>query len=159
MIRLAIQDDIHEIMRVYDIAKQYMYDNGNKYQWLNGYPQREKIEKDIKKQEAYVIEEDNKIHGVFIMLLDGDPLYNIIEGNWLNDEPYAAIHRVGSDGQIKGIFDSIVGFAKEKCDNLRIDTHECNHTMQHVIMKNGFQHCGIVYMEDKTARLAYHLKK
>lgn len=38
---------------------------------------------------------------------------------------------------------------------MRIDTHENNKVMQHLIKKNGFQECGIIYVEDGSPRIAY----
>ena len=48
-VRNANMDDIEQIMEVYCLAKQYMVDSGNTTQWVNGYPSREMIEKDIDK--------------------------------------------------------------------------------------------------------------
>lgn len=41
-------------------------------------------------------------------------------------------------------------------DNVRIDTHEKNTTMQHQVEKNGFTRCGIIYLENGAPRIAYH---
>ncbi len=39
--------------------------------------------------------------------------------------------------------------------NFRIDTHNDNKIMQHVIEKNGFIRCGIIYVKDGSPRIAY----
>ena len=31
-----------------------------------------------------------------------DPDYQVIEGAWLNEEPYGVVHRITSDGTVKG---------------------------------------------------------
>ncbi len=74
---------------------------------------------------------------------------------WKDNSPYGTIHRVASDGSEKGVFESIVAFARERHKHLRIDTHEQNTTMQHVIQKNGFEYCGIIYLANGDARRAY----
>ena len=43
----------------------------------------------------------------------------------------------------------------EQCGNLKIDTHEDNVVMQHVLEKNGFERCGKIYTHDGTPRIAY----
>lgn len=39
--------------------------------------------------------------------------------------------------------------------NIRIDTHADNKTMQHLIEADGFTRCGIIYIADGTPRIAY----
>ena len=38
---------------------------------------------------------------------------------------------------------------------MRIDTHKDNKTMQRLILKNGYEYCGIIFVEDGTERLAF----
>lgn len=42
-----------------------------------------------------------------------------------------------------------------KIHSIRIDTHEDNKPMQRLIEKNGFKYCGIIYLNDKSKRLAF----
>ena len=54
----------------------------------------------------------------------------------------------------------ICDYCKEDFDNLRIDTHDDNKKMQHLIEKNGFIRCGIIYVYDGSPRIAYqYIKK
>ena len=46
-------------------------------------------------------------------------------------------------------------FQKKKIGHLRIDTHADNHIMQHLILKNGFEQCGIIHIADGSERIAY----
>ena len=69
------------------------------------------------------------------------------------------IHRVASDGSKRGIVEQIVDFAKGKVNLLRIDTHEDNKIMQKVIERQNFKRLGIIYLEDKSARILYELKE
>ncbi len=46
-------------------------------------------------------------------------------------------------------------YCSKEIKHLRIDTHQDNKIMQHVILKNGFTYCGIIYTGDGSPRLAY----
>ena len=160
MIRLAEQKDMDDILRVYDTARAFMQASGNTKQWVNGYPQRELLESDIARDNLFLIEENGAIHAVFAFILGNDPAYNYIEdGHWLNDKPYGTIHRIASDGQIKGMFTRAFDFCRSKMDEIRIDTHHDNKTMQHVVAKHGFKRCGIIYLENGAPRIAYQYSK
>jgi len=56
---------------------------------------------------------------------------------------------------ITGVVKMAVDYCKKTISNLRIDTHEDNKTMQHVLSKLGFSRCGIIYIEDGSPRIAY----
>lgn len=160
-IRPATVNDIDTILTVYDCARQTMRDNGNDAQWINGYPSPDLVSEDIEHGESYVIEgDDGLVHGVFMFALGDDPTYNTIEdGAWLNDEPYGVIHRIGTDGRIRGALSAAVDFALQQTDNLRIDTHARNNAMRCALSKAGFRQCGTIYCQDGTARIAFHLCK
>lgn len=158
-IRKAEQSDLDSILSVYAIAREYMRKTGNPNQWGTNKPQRELLEEDIQKGELFVGEStDGNIHFVFAFILGGDPTYLYIEnGSWLSDEPYGTIHRVASDGAVKGVVKLVVDYCRNTISNIRIDTHENNKTMQHVLEKSGFVKCGIIYLSDGAPRIAYQL--
>ncbi|KPU42971.1 hypothetical protein OXPF_34020 [Oxobacter pfennigii] len=156
MMRLAKYEDLDKIMDIYAIARKYMADNGNVMQWGETYPEREMLEDDIMNKQLFVYEEGDKIHGVFAFMIGPDETYSYIEkGSWKNNDLYGTIHRIAGDGAVKGIFSQCLDFCKERISNLRIDTHNDNHTMQHLIEKYGFEKCGIIYVQDGTPRIAY----
>ena len=158
MIRLARVEDLNAILAVYEAARRYMRENGNPTQWGESYPERSMLEEDIRRRQLYVDEQEGAIHGAFAFILGEDPTYAYIEdGAWLNDAPYGTIHRVAGDGAVKGTFDRCLAFCKGRSQELRIDTHRDNLTMQHLIERSGFARCGIVYMEDGSPRIAYQL--
>ena len=157
-VRSATLEDIGQIMEVYRYAKEYMVASGNPNQWIKGYPSKEIIEKDINKQQFYVCEEKGQIHGAFMFFVGEESTYQVIEqGAWKNDEQYGTIHRLGSDGKCKRIFEECLAFCRKKHENLRADTHRDNKTMQHLLEKHGFERCGIIYVADGSPRIAYHL--
>ena len=155
MIRLATTFDLPHIFEVYAVARQLMRGSGNPTQWGNHFPPEELLRSDIPKEQLYVVERDGVIHAAFALVFGEDPSYGYIEGAWRKNEPYAAIHRVGSDGS-GGIFGEVIAFCREKSPYLRIDTHHDNRVMQHIVEKHGFRESGVVYMhDDGTPRIAY----
>lgn len=158
-VRNAKSEDLAEVMRCVEAARNYMRANGNPHQWTDGYPSEELLTNDIKNQQLYVcVGDDDKIHGVFAFIIGADPTYAYIEnGAWLNDEPYGAIHRIGSDGEAKGIFAAAINYCKGQIKNLRIDTHEKNQTMRYLLAKHGFKEVGTIYIEDGSPRIAFQL--
>jgi len=158
MIRHAAYDDLTRIMEVFDTAKRYMRSEGNMDQWINGYPSIELLKEDISRENLYVMTDDtDRIYACFVLVFGKDPTYEkIYEGNWLNDESYATIHRIASDGTNKHILKTACEYAEDLIDNIRIDTHRDNKTMQGACLKNGFTKCGIIYIADGSERIAYH---
>lgn len=155
-IRNAVADDLEQIMNIYKYAQDYMIRTGNPTQWGHFYPTADLIRSDIHKNACRVICDGNKIHGVFALFDGAEPNYAYIKnGNWLNDAPYMTIHRLAGDGQVHGLFQCAVAYCKSAAKNIRVDTHENNKTMQHLIEKNGFTKCGIIYVTDGTPRIAY----
>ncbi len=159
-IRKAEQKDIPKIMEIYDIARNYMRKNGNMNQWINGYPQKEIIEEDIKKGSSFICyeknESDEEILAVFYFAIEEEPTYNkIYEGEWLNDEEYGVIHRLGVAGHKKGMATFCMNYCATKVKNIRVDTHRDNVPMQKLLEKLGYQYCGIIYIGDGSERLAF----
>ena len=143
-------------MEIYDNARNFMRENGNKNQWINGYPSKELIIEDINLKRFYGVYENNELIGVFMLLIGNDPTYDkIYEGSWLNNEEYVVIHRIGTVLHGKGVAKACYDFALSKCKNLRIDTSRENLIMQHSLNKNGFKYCGVIYLENGDPRLAY----
>lgn len=155
-IEQAQKGDLPRILEIYGIARSFMRKTGNKNQWINGFPPKTLLEADIEARQLYVVKAEETIHGVFAFILGEDPTYLKIErGQWLSDTEYGTLHRVAGSGEIGGIFSAIVSFCEGKIRHLRVDTHEDNKVMQHVILKNGFRECGIIHIADGSPRIAY----
>ena len=156
-IRKATLSDLNEILRVYSAARKFMAENGNPTQWAGGYPPCELLESDIKSGLLYVCETSGTINAVFYTTGGIDPTYiNIEQGEWLNAKPYGVIHRIASDGTQRGVLANCIDYCKKIYDNIKIDTHEDNKIMQHLLEKNGFHRCGIIHIENGEPRIAYH---
>lgn len=156
-IRLANTEDVTAIMEVLEAAKGIMRASGNALQWVNGYPSREVIEADIAGGFGHVVTDAAAVVGYFAFIPSPEPTYSYIEGgSWLEDTlPYHVVHRIGSLPSAHGVFRAIMDWCFSKDPNIRIDTHQDNHIMQHCILSYGFTYCGIIYLESGDPRLAY----
>jgi len=154
-VRKSEMKDLDNILKIYEYARNQMKLNGNPTQWGDNKPTRETIINDINNGQSYVIEEDGKLYGVFAFIIGEDSTYQVIDGNWLNDEIYGTIHRVASNGKKNDILKCCIDFCETQINNIKIDTHHNNKIMQHLVKKYGFLECGIIYVEDNTPRIAY----
>lgn len=159
-IRHSSEDDFLSIMNIYDYARHFMADHGNPNQWgPTNWPPKALIHDDIAARKSYVCIHENEIVGTFFYDFgtDIEPAYHIIEdGAWLCTEPYGVVHRIAGNGSVKGIGSFCIEWAFRQCGHLRIDTHGDNKVMQNLLSKQGFIHCGTIYVpEDKYPRLAY----
>lgn len=155
-IRKTDLNEIDEIQRIYDSARLYMQQSGNPNQWLDGYPQEELILLDIRNKQHFVCIESEKILGCFALIEGDDPTYRKIEkGKWLNSFPYATIHRLATLEHGKGIGTFCLNWCSKQHPNIKVDTHEDNISMQRLLIKNGFQRCGIILNRWGDERIAF----
>lgn len=174
IIRKTEHGDLDAVMDIYEKARITMGVLGID-QWQNGYPAREDVEGDILHGEGYVLVFENKIVGAFMLTKTPEEAYEKIDGAWLNDEPYAAVHRIAVSPEHRATFSGpirsvsastfIMDYAKKfAADNglaggIRIDTHKDNVPMRRMLEKNGFRHCGKITLvggvEDGKPREAY----
>ena len=156
-IRPTTYADIESLQAIFAYARVQMAADGNPTQWGDGYPSREQLESDILRGVSYVVEHDGQPCATFVFIIGEDPTYAYIEdGNWLDDTlPYGTIHRIASNGQERGIFSFVLHWCSSQCSNIRIDTHEDNARMIHLIEQAHFTRCGIIYTRDNSPRMAY----
>lgn len=154
-IRPSTLDDIPSIMSLYAAARAFMRSTGNVEQWVNGYPQQSLIEQDIAQGVHYLCLIGSQPAACFTLIAGHDPTYQVIDGQWLNDQPYATLHRIASDGRHHGLLHAILQWSFRQCPNLRIDTHAANRPMRHLLAKEAFHPCGIIHVADGTPRIAY----
>lgn len=155
-IRKTTNADLDKVMGIYEHARGFMAEHGNPTQWGTTEPPKELVEQDIANGKHYVCVEEDEIVAVFYYAVEDDDTYaKIYEGKWPNDRMYGVVHRIASAGTVKGAGSFCLNWAYEQCENLRIDTHRNNVVMQNLLKKNGFEYCGIIYIQDGTERLAY----
>ena len=155
-IRKARKTDWNAIQAIYAGAREFMAWTGNPNQWGKDRPPENTLKKDIEAGNLYVLIWDGTIHGVFAFLLGEDPTYGYIDRAWRSDTPYGTIHRIASDGS-GGVLAAAVEYCSGICPHIRIDTHRDNRVMRERITRNGFQECGIIYLENGDPRIAYEL--
>lgn len=156
-IRPTTYADLDALMAILAHARAQMAADGNPTQWGDGYPTREQLENDIQRGVSYVMEHKGVPCATFVFIIGDDPTYAYIEdGQWLDDTlPYGTIHRIASNGQRRGIFRTILDWCSAQCSNIRIDTHQANARMIHLIEQAQFTRCGIIYTRDNSPRMAY----
>ncbi|MBQ9153706.1 MAG: GNAT family N-acetyltransferase [Solobacterium sp.] len=161
-IRRSEEKDIPAVMEVIEDAREALRLAGIP-QWQNGYPNADSIRNDIQNGYAWLMEEDGNIIGTCAIIAGRDPNYTLIEdGEWLNDEDYAVVHRIAVRTSCKGrrlagrFFDHAEQIARS-CGyrNARADTHELNQSMQKALKHAGFVPCGRVYMADGAPRTGF----
>ena len=154
-IKKATRADLPIMQEIFKCAREYMKNTGNPTQWGTSGPPISHVELDISRGVSYIVYDDGNPVGTFSFTIGEEPTYKHIDGAWLNDKPYGAMHRIASNGKAKGVFEFCYNFCLGFGVDIRIDTHENNSTMRHLIEKVGFTYCGIITVEDGTLRLAF----
>ena len=158
-IRKAENYDLEAILNLYQMAREFMAAHGNPGQWGSTYPPVEQVERDIASGNLYVCCDGEKTAAVFYFAPGPDETYHkIYEGEWLDDPPYAVVHRVASPSVIKGAAGFCLDWCFEQFPNLRIDTHQDNLPMQNLLKKKGFRFCGKIFLANGSPRLAFQKK-
>ena len=96
--RLAQKTDIDRLVSMAESAKAYFRENGID-QWQKGEPNAACMLDAIGRQEIYVLEEDGEVMAMITIVSGPEPSYAVIDGAWLNEEPYCAFHRVCVDSE------------------------------------------------------------
>ena len=156
-IRLATHEDIEAVAKIYESARIYMQENGNPNQWAGEYPNGYDVELGIVSGTSYVCEDGGEVVAGFHFETNADdPTYRkIYEGKWQNDAPYSVIHRIAVKYHGRGIVDFCFNECFKLFPNIKIDTHKDNIPMQKCLTRNGFEYCGIIYLENGDERIAY----
>ncbi len=164
-IRKTTADDLDAVMEILNEARRTIAALGIN-QWQDGYPTSDVILGDIARDRSRVMVRAGEVIGTFAVLDDGEPTYDrIYDGHWLTGDEsrsYIAVHRVAISVKSRGSGAS-GELVKYACDtaarlgmrSVRIDTHEGNVVMRRMLEKNGFVHCGVIYLENGDPRVAY----
>lgn len=161
LIRHSRLEDLGRIEEIYAHARASMIASGNPTQWGDSYPSEEAIRGDIDgatAENGYVCEHEGRVVGVFFFAVGDDPTYAVIDGAWLDDSPYGVVHRIASDGTVKGTGAFCLQWAIDQHPHQRIDTHPDNAPMRHLLDKLGFVECGTIFVdahEKHSPRVAY----
>lgn len=150
IITKASKLDLPKIMEIVEKGRKQIKTYGID-QWQNGYPNQESFSKDIELDRLYVLKDEN-VEGVFA-IINHDYSYDEIDGKWLDDSDYIAIHRVAVNQ--KGLGTYLFEELKKIYPHIRVDTHEGNMSMIHCLLKNKFKYCGVIYLKNGDPRNAY----
>ncbi len=162
IIRHTKEEDLDAIMEIVAMGSAWLKNQGV-HQWVNGYPSRERICQDMELNESFVCEKDGNVIGTAVLSLRNEPTYDVIyEGQWLTQDTYGVIHRIGIHNDCKGqgiaakFVEEIENMCiKEGISAVRVDTHEMNKSMRRMVEKNGFTYCGKIKLESGDWRVAY----
>lgn len=158
-IRLLQPEELNEVMSIFESAKIFMRSQGNTRQWGDDYPPRDLIACEIASQMLYCVEHRGEVVGVFSYQQGEkiEPTYaQIYDGSWQYDMPYGVVHRMASNGKVKGIADCCFEWCKQRCNYLRVDTHRDNKVMQQALSRQGFIRSGIIILSrNGDERIAY----
>lgn len=154
-IRKATAHDVEAILSLYADARAFMRSVGNAGQWGDSYPGIDDVERDLAADALYAcVDERNEVLAAFFFQEGPDPTYAVIEGAWTDEGPYHVMHRVAARaGSGAGRF--AIAWATGQVRSVRIDTHEDNAPMRHVLSSLGFIECGTIHLADGSPRIAY----
>ncbi len=158
-----VKADIGQVGRIMEIVEQarLLLRQSGSPQWQNGYPQAADIENDCRRSAAYVMVDGDEVVAYGAVIFTGEEAYDAIEGRWLSDRPYVVLHRLAVAQPQRGrgvatrFFEAVAQLAAERgVESFRVDTHEMNGIMRHILQKLGFAYCGTVWY-DGSPRMAY----
>lgn len=160
--RKSIEADVNNIMNIIKQAQIYFKNQGIN-QWQDNYPRIETIINDITCNNSYVLLQDNNIVATAAVSFDKEKTYDsIYGGEWITNNEYVVIHRIAVDNTYKGLglSSEIIKNVEQLCLNnyvhsIKIDTHKENISMQKLLKKNKFKFCGIIYLENRSKRIAF----
>jgi GNAT superfamily N-acetyltransferase len=128
-------------------------------QWQDGYPNTDVIQADIDKNTGFVLTENEIIIGYSAILINDEPEYAHIEGEWISDTDFVVFHRVAiteshlGKGLAKKMFGYIEQYALEhNIYSVKADTNHDNDAMLSIFEKSGYKFCGLVYFRGSPRR-------
>ncbi len=125
MIRKATFNDLESILKIIKEVQVRMKESGLS-QWQNNYPNKEIIIADINGGHLFIYEDKEVL--ATMSVFNFDPVYEHINGAWLNQNNYIVIHRIAVSNKGLGlkITDRFYKFIFDyfKVKDIRIDTHK-----------------------------------
>lgn len=161
-IRKTNQKDLSRLIEIFTEARGTIGALGID-QWQDGYPNEQVVMEDIDLGRSYCLEQDGQVWGTFVLVTEELCYDRITDGQWLTQgQDYIAIHRVAVAVAKRGlglpalIMDYAAAYAAQLGRrSLRIDTHTGNLVMRRMLEKQGFRHCGTIYLSTGASRVAY----
>lgn len=164
-LKQATAADFDQIMAILKDGANQLAEHGVD-QWQGDYPSPDQIKEDIDHGFAYLAESaDGQTVGAISIVEAPDHAYDNLQGEWLKDtQNYVVIHRVAihSDhaghGYATKLLTEVINYIRDHrqdIDSIRIDTHEDNQAMQHLIDKMGFTKVGELHGVYRPEEISY----
>ena len=160
-VRRAELSDLERVMEVLGDGRAALGELGID-QWQQGYPSKDVVLRDIAGGNCWVAvpEDEGVVMATACITLDGEPIYDVIDGAWQTDSTsadpsYATVHRVAvsSQGARRGLARLLFGHAEKLAldagyRSVRVDTHAGNIRMRTLLPSLGYSQCGVVMLAD-----------
>lgn len=155
MIRHAKISEIPDILAIFKACAELMISN-KIYQWNELYPSATDFEKDIERDELYVLEIDKKIIGTIVISTCIDDEY--VPVKWLTSNANNIyIHRLAIDPKLqgKGYAQQLMTFAETHAKengfaSIRLDTFSQNKRNQRFYETRNYQRLGDIYLPNQS---------
>ncbi|TMM59118.1 GNAT family N-acetyltransferase [Maribacter algarum] len=155
MIRRAKISEIPDILTICKACAAHMISNGI-YQWNEHYPSAAAFEKDIERDELYVLEVNEKIIGTIVISTLMDDEYVPIEWRTPNGNS-VYIHRLSIEPNLQGkgyaqkLMDFAENYAKENgFVSVRLDTFSQNKRNQKFYEARGYRRLGDIFLPKQS---------
>ena len=151
MVRLAVIEDLKEVMEVISDAKALFKSEGSdQWQDYDNYPNEKTMLKDISRNELYVKVIDNLVVGCIVLSSEHEDAYDFIyDGNWEKSGPYGVIHRIAvrngyyKQGVAKQLMQHVIDVSiKNGYESIKVDTKHTNVRMVGLLERFGFKIVG-----------------
>ncbi|EKC67359.1 acetyltransferase, gnat family protein, partial [human gut metagenome] len=148
--------------KVIDQARQSMIESG-RHQWTEEYPSEKDIRKDIENGNAFVLTVNEEVVVYGAVILNGEPKYKKLVGNWITEGDYYVIHRFATlpSFQREGLARIFISKVNSMCEvekipSIKVDTNFDNTPMINLLSSMGFCICGRVnYGGNRGQRFAF----
>jgi hypothetical protein len=151
ILRKATFEDRAIIWNILQQAIEQRRQDGSE-QWQQGYPSLQTVDEDILSGYGYVLTTNDNIIAYAAIIFGIEPAYDDIDGAWLTNGDYAAVHRVAASNAVKGkgIATSLFGMIEELCKqqnvcSIKIDTNFDNLPMLRIMYKLNYTYCGEIF--------------
>lgn len=164
--RVAGASDVPHIMKVIEQAREALRAEGVA-QWQDGFPLARDIEADVRDRIGYVFTDSEGICAFVCLSFEEEEPYRVPVSGAFSESAgaYATVHRaaVCERARGQGLSHALFAVCEQTCRRrgiayLRVDTHEKNARMRHIIAREGFTQVATVRLGSGALRLAYEKK-
>ncbi|NHM07839.1 GNAT family N-acetyltransferase [Flavobacterium sp. CYK-4] len=147
--------ELSEIPQIWTILQQAIARRkaDGSQQWQNGYPNPDAVRNDMAKGVGFVLADGQKVIGYSAVLINDEPAYANIDGQWLSNGDFVVVHRVAisedylGQGLVQQMFLEIEKYAiGQNIYSIKVDTNFDNLPMLRIVEKLGYTYCGEVIL-------------